>query len=85
MKTFKIFATATSALFLTLITAGVVPAAAASTGDEQAPRGVVHATTSDEQAPRGEAKASTGDVQAPRGQDTQAPATTEDTQAPRGN
>ena len=69
MTTYKTFATATSAVFLTLVTAGTMPALAATLDDQQAPRGDVRATNSD--------------IQAPRGQDTQAPATLDDAQAPR--
>ncbi|HEY2995790.1 MAG TPA: hypothetical protein VGM22_23480 [Methylomirabilota bacterium] len=97
MTTYKTFAAAASAVLLTLVTAGTMPALAASQddqqaprgqmqatlGDQQAPRGDVRATLGDQQAPRGDVRASITDIQAPRGQDTQAPATNDDVQAPR--
>ena len=55
MTTYKTFAAAASAVLLTLVTAGSMPALAASQDDQQAPRG------QDTQAP-----ATNDDVQAPR-------------------
>ena len=83
MTTYKTFAAAASAVLLTLVTAGTMPALAASQDDQQAPRGQMQATLGDQQAPRGDVRASITDIQAPRGQDTQAPATNDDVQAPR--
>jgi len=83
MTTYKTFAAAASAVLLTLVTAGSMPALAASQDDQQAPRGQMQATLGDQQAPRGDVRASITDIQAPRGQDTQAPATNDDVQAPR--
>jgi hypothetical protein len=83
MTTYKTFAAAASSVLLTLVTAGTMPALAASQDDQQAPRGQMQATLGDQQAPRGDVRASITDIQAPRGQDTQAPATNDDVQAPR--
>ena len=83
MTTYKTFAAAASAVLLTLVTAGTMPALAASQDDQQAPRGQMQATLGDQQVPRGDVRASITDIQAPRGQDTQAPATNDDVQAPR--
>jgi len=83
MKTLKTFAAALATLFVTMVTAGVIDAAAATQSDAQSPRGQVSATVDDSQSPRGALSARTDDVQSPRGQDAQAPATTDDAQSPR--
>src|SRR5207249_3248121 len=82
MTMFKTFAAALSAVFVTLVTVGTLPAFAANVGDAQAPRASVNARTDDLQAPRGELRASTDDAQAPRGDFR---ASTDDAQAPRGD
>ena len=79
MKTLKMFAAALAALFVTLVTAGVPGALAASQSDVQSPRAqlsakvddaqsprALNARTDDVQSPRGDVKASTTDVQSPR-------------------
>lgn len=83
MTTLKTFAAAAATLFVTMATAGVIDAVAATQDDAQSPRRHVSATTDDAQSPRSAAGARTDDVQSPRGQDAQAPATTDDAQSPR--
>ncbi len=86
MRSLKTLVATWSAVVVTLVTLGTMPAFAASQDDAQAPRDTVRATLSDAQAPRGQdAQAPRGqDAQAPRGQEDQAPATLDDTQSPRG-
>ncbi len=69
MDTLKMFAAAVAALFVTLVSAGVPGALAASQTDVQSPRAQVSAKVDD--------------AQSPRGQDAQAPATQDDVQSPR--
>jgi hypothetical protein len=83
MRTLKTFAAALATLFVTLLTAGVIDAVAATATDVQSPRAQLSAKTDDAQSPRGALAAKTDDVQSPRGQDSQAPATQDDAQSPR--